>query len=111
MKCGAAMAGAYLGIMAPEICLNNLIAKRQKTMNRAYPNMVDLLIICAESGMSIEHSVRKVSQEIGAESIELAEEMSLLAAEMSYLENRRVAFENLAVRAGIDSIKQLTTVL
>ena len=49
-------------------------------MNRAYPNMVDLLIICAESGMSIEHSVRKVSMEIGSESIEMAEELSLLAA-------------------------------
>jgi tight adherence protein C len=61
--------------------------------------------------MSIEHSVRKVSQEIGAESLELAEEMSLLAAEMSFLENRRVAFENLSIRAGIDAIRQLTTVL
>ena len=73
-------------------------------MNRAYPNMVDLLIICAESGMSIEHAVRKVSMEIGAESIDLAEEMSLLAAEMSYLEHRRDAFENFnyAHRHGVD---------
>jgi tight adherence protein C len=111
MKMGASVGAAYLGIKAPEIFLNNKIAKRQKLMNRAYPNMVDLLIICAESGMSIEHSVRKVSQEIGTESMELAEEMSLLAAEMSFLENRRVAFENLTTRTGIDSIKQLTTVL
>ena len=111
VKFGAAMACAYLGIKAPEIFLNNKIGKRQKTMNRAYPNMVDLLIICAESGMSIEHAVRKVSQEIGAESVELAEEMSLLAAEMSYLENRRVAFENLANRTGIDCVKQLSTVM
>ena len=111
MKFGGAVFAAYLGIKAPEIFLNNKIGKRQKAMNRAYPNMVDLLIICAEAGMSIEHSVRKVSQEIGAESLELAEEMSLLAAEMSFLENRRVAFENLSVRAGIDAIRQLTTVL
>jgi tight adherence protein C len=111
VKFGASMACAYLGIKAPELFLNNKIGKRQKTMNRAYPNMVDLLIICAESGMSIEHAVRKVSQEIGTESIELAEETSLLAAEMSYLENRRVAFENLANRTGLDSIKQLSTVM
>jgi tight adherence protein C len=111
LKVGASVACAYLGIKAPEIFLNNKIGKRQKRMNRAYPNMVDLLIICAESGMSIEHSVRKVSQEIGTESLELAEEMSLLAAEMSFLENRRVAFENLTLRTGIDAIKQLTTVL
>ena len=105
------MACAYLGIKAPEIFLNNKTKKRQKSMSRAYPNMVDLLIICAESGMSIEHAVRKVSMEIGAESIELAEELSLLAAEMSYLEHRRIAFENLNTRTGLDSIKQLTTVL
>jgi tight adherence protein C len=111
LKLCAAMFAAYLGIKAPEIFLSNKIGKRQKVMNRAYPNMVDLLIICAESGMSIEHAVRKVAQEIGSESLEMAEEMSLLAAEMSFLENRRIAFENLSNRCGIDAIKQLTTVM
>jgi len=111
LKIGAAVGAAYLGIKAPELFLSNKIGKRHKVMNRAYPNMVDLLIICAESGMSIEHAVRKVGQEIGNESIELAEEMSLLAAEMSFLENRRMAFDNLTLRTGIDAIKQLTTVL
>jgi len=111
LKIGAAVGAAYLGIKAPELFLSNKIGKRHKVMNRAYPNMVDLLIICAESGMSIEHAVRKVGQEIGNESIELAEEMSLLAAEMSFLENRRMAFDNLTTRTGLDAIKQLTTVL
>jgi tight adherence protein C len=111
LKIAAAIFAAYLGIKAPEIFLSNKKGKRQKSMGRAYPNMVDLLIICAESGMSIEHSVRKVSMEIGSESIELAEELTLLAAEMSYLEHRRTAFENLNLRTGIESIKQLTTVL
>jgi tight adherence protein C len=110
-KICAAIFAAYLGIKAPEIFLSNKRGKRQKSMGRAYPNMVDLLIICAESGMSIEHSVRKVSMEIGSESIEMAEELTLLAAEMSYLEQRRTAFENLNQRTGIESIKQLTTVL
>ncbi len=110
-KICAALFAAYLGIKAPEIFLRNKSSKRKKSMGRAYPNMVDLLIICAESGMSIEHAVRKVSMEIGTESIELAEEMTLLAAEMSFLEQRRTAFENLNARTGLDSIKQLTTVL
>jgi tight adherence protein C len=110
-KICAAIFAAYLGIKAPEIFLSNKRGKRQKSMGRAYPNMVDLLIICAESGMSIEHSVRKVSMEIGSESIEMAEELTLLAAEMSYLEQRRTAFENMNNRTGIESIKQLTTVL
>ena len=110
-KCGASMACAYAGIKAPELFLSNKISKRQKEMGRAYPNMVDLMIICVESGMSIEHAARKVAQEIGAESMALAEEMSLLAAEMSYLESRRIAFENFSMRTGLDAIKQLCTVL
>ena len=111
MKIAVSMGVAYIGIKAPEIYLANKTKKRQLGMNRAYPNMVDLLIICAESGMSIENAVRKVSVEIGAESIDLAEELSLLAAELSYLEHRRNAFENFTNRTGIDAIKQLTTVL
>ena len=102
MKLAISMGVAYLGIKAPEIYLANKTKKRQRSMSRAYPNMVDLLIICAESGMSIETSVRKVSVEIGAESIDLAEELSLLAAELSYLEHRRNAFENFTMRTGID---------
>jgi tight adherence protein C len=111
LKIGIAILAAFIGIKAPEIFLRNKTAKRQKSMSRAYPNMVDLLIICAESGMSIEHAVRRVSLEIGSESIALAEELSLLAAEMSYLEQRRTAFENFNERTGIESIRQLTTVL
>jgi tight adherence protein C len=111
IKIGIAIFAAFIGIKAPEIFLRNKTSKRQKSMGRAYPNMVDLLIICAESGMSIEHAVRRVSLEIGSESIELAEELSLLAAEMSYLEQRRTAFENFNERTGIESIRQLTTVL
>ena len=111
VKVGISIFSAFAGIKAPEIFLRNTTAKRQKSMSRAYPNMVDLLIICAESGMSIEHAVRRVSLEIGSESIALAEELSLLAAEMSYLEQRRTAFENFSARTGIESIRQLTTVL
>ncbi len=111
VKIGAALAAAYLGIKAPEIFLRNQTGKRQNELERAFPNTLDLMLICAESGMSIEHAVRKVSEEIGIESIAMAEEMALLAAEMSYLEDRRVAFENLSQRTGLDSVKSLTTIL
>jgi len=111
IKLGVAIAAAYLGIKAPELFLKNKIQKRQKELERAYPNTLDLLLICAESGMSIEHAVRKVSEEIGAESIAMAEEMSLLAAELSYLSERRQAFDNLNARTGLESIRSLTTVL
>ena len=111
VKIGAAIAASYFGLKAPELFLRNKTIKRRKELERAFPNTLDLLLICAESGMSIEHAVRKVSQEIGVESVAMAEEMALLAAEMSYLADRRLAFENLSARTGLDSIRSLTTVL
>jgi tight adherence protein C len=111
MKLGGVMAAVYLGVKAPEIYLRNATTKRQKSIERAYPNTLDLMLICAESGMSIEHTVRKVSGEIGIESVEMAEEMTLLAAEMSYLPDRRTAFENLNTRTGLESIRSLSTVM
>jgi tight adherence protein C len=108
---GAAMAAAYLGIKAPELYLRNQIGKRQKSMSRAVPDALDLLLICVESGMSIEPAFRKVAQEVGAQSIALAEELSLTTAELSYLPDRRVAYENLGARTGVDALKQIVTVL
>ena len=111
VKIGAAIFAAYLGIKAPELFLRNTIVKRKKQLERAYPNTLDLILICVESGMSIELAARKVSQEIGVESIAMAEEMTLLAAEMSYLAERRMAFENFGARTGLESIRSLITVL
>jgi tight adherence protein C len=111
IKFGVAIAATYMGIKAPEMFLSNTIAKRKKSMERAYPNTLDLLLICVESGMSIEHAFRKVSMEVGVESIPMAEETTLLAAEMSFLPDRRTAFENLGARTGLESIRALVTVL
>ena len=111
IKCGAVIAAAYAGLKAPEIYISNTISKRQKSISRAFPDAMDLLLICVESGMSIEQAFRKVSQEIGIQSIPLAEEITLTTAELSYLPDRRSAYENLYRRTGIDSIKQIVTVL
>jgi tight adherence protein C len=111
VKFGVTLVAMYLGIKAPELFLKNTTAKRQKGMERAYPNTLDLLLICVESGMSLEHSFRKVSLEIGSESIAMAEELTLLAAEMSYLPDRRMAFENFGARTGLESFRALVTVL
>ena len=87
------LGAVYLGVKAPELFLANTIAKRQAKMKRAFPDAMDLLLICVESGMSIEHAFRKVSQEIGMQSGELAEEFALSTAELSFLEDRRVAYQ------------------
>jgi tight adherence protein C len=111
IDCGVAIGMAYIGIKAPEIYLSNQISKRQKSMSRAVPDAMDLLLICVESGMSIEPAFRKVAHEIGIQSIPLAEELTLCTAELSYLPDRRIAFENLAARTGVESLKQISTVL
>lgn len=111
LKIGAVIGAAYIGIKVPEVYLQNLITKRQKSMMKAAPDAMDLLLICVESGMSIEVAFRRVSQEVGCQSIPLAEEFALTTAELSYLPDRRTAYENLAKRTGVESLKQIVTVL
>jgi tight adherence protein C len=110
-KIGAVLAAVYFGLKAPELYVRNQIAKRQKSMGRAFPDAMDLLLICVEAGMSIEHACRKVAEEIGIQSVALAEEFTLTMAELSFLPDRKVAYENLAIRTGIESAKQISTVL
>src|SRR6056297_504509 len=100
-----ASAGAIVGFLLPRLYVHNLIAKRHTSLRRSWPDALDLLLICVESGMSSEAAFRKVAEEIGSQSKELAEEMSLTTAELAYLSDRRQAYENLGTRTGLDSIK------
>ncbi len=111
VKFGAVIAAAYVGLKVPELYISNTIAKRKKSITRAFPDAMDLLLICVESGMSIEHAFRKVGHEIGIQSVPLAEELTLTTAELSFLPDRKTAYENLANRTGVDSVKQIVMVL
>ncbi|MGB3866787.1 MAG: type II secretion system F family protein [Xanthobacteraceae bacterium] len=111
VKIGVCLIAAYLGLQAPMLFLRNAIAKRQLSIRRAFPDALDLLLICVESGMSIEMAFRKVSTEIGLQSVPLAEEFTLTTAELSYLQDRKVAYENLAKRTGIDGVKSVCLAL
>lgn len=110
-RLGIVVGSIYLGTKAPEIFLKNAAKKRQMSIRRAWPDSLDLLLICVESGMSIELAFRRVSQEVGTQSIALAEELTLTTAELSYLPERRAAYENLAIRTGLDTVKSITTAL
>ncbi|MBV0893412.1 type II secretion system F family protein [Paracoccus sp. Z118] len=105
----ASLALAGLGYYLPALYLKNRIDKRQKSIFRAWPNALDLLVICVESGMSIEHAFRKVADEIGDQSKELAEELALTTAELSFLPDRRTAYENLGRRTGLDGVKAVVS--
>lgn len=111
VKIGMCVAAAYLGLQAPMLFLKNAISKRQLSIRRAFPDALDLLLICVESGMSIETAFRKVAIEIGSQSIELAEEFTLTTAELSYLPDRKVAYENLAKRTGLEGVKSVCLAL
>jgi tight adherence protein C len=111
IKVGYCIAAAYLGMKLPGLFLKNKIAKRQLQIRRAFPDALDLLLICVESGMSIEAAFKKVAAEIGSQSIALAEELTLTTAELSYLPDRKQAYENLAKRTNLDGVKSVCMAL
>jgi tight adherence protein C len=111
IKVGMCILAAYLGLQAPMLFLKNAIGKRQLSIRRAFPDALDLLLICIESGMSVETAFRKVSVEIVTQSVALSEEFTLTTAELSYLQDRKVAYENLAKRTGLEGVKSVCLAL
>ena len=111
MRFGIGLFAGYIGLQLPGVYLSNCIQKRQASMRRAFPDALDLLLICVESGMALEPAVSRVGAEVGVQSVELAEEFAIVTAELSYLPQRRTALENFTARTGLDAVKQLTTVL
>jgi tight adherence protein C len=111
VKVGLAVGAGYIGFYLPNMFIQNLVQRRQTSIKSAFPDALDMLLICVQSGMSVEAAFQKVSGEVGAQSLELAEELSLTTAELSYLQDRRQAFENWGKRTGIPGIKAVATAL
>ena len=111
VKIGLCIAAAYTGMHLPLVILKNKIQRRQLSIRRAFPDSLDLLLICVESGMSIEAAFKKVSDEVGSQSVALAEELMLTTAELSYLPDRRQAYENLAKRTDLEGVKSVCMAL
>jgi len=111
VKVGICIVAAYAGMHLPLMFLKNRIARRQLSIKRAFPDSLDLLLICVESGMSIEAAFRKVSDQVGSQSVALAEELTLTTAELSYLPDRRQAYDNLAKRTDLDGVKSVCMAL
>jgi len=107
IKIGLALVAGYLGFYLPNMFVENLVQRRQTSIKNAFPDALDMLLICVQSGMSVEAGFGKVASEVGSQSLELAEELSLTTAELSYLQERRQAFK----RTGIAGIKAVATAL
>ncbi|MCX7306143.1 MAG: type II secretion system F family protein [Hyphomicrobiales bacterium] len=102
---------AYAGFYAPVLYVNNRATKRKQSIQMAWPDALDLMLICVESGMSVEAAIKKVADEICGQSVALAEEFILTNAELSYLPERKQAYENLSNRTGLDSVKSVSQAL
>lgn len=102
---------AYAGFYLPNVYITNLANKRKASIKKAWPDALDLTLICVESGMSVEAAFKRVSEEIGSQSIPLAEELVLLGAELSFLSERRKAYENITERTGLESVAAVSQAL
>ena len=110
-KIAACFFALTAGYYAPNLYISNIAQKRRESIVQAFPDALDLMLICVESGMSIEAAIAKVGAEVGSASMELAEELSLLTAELSYLPERRLAYEGLARRTNHPGIRSVVTAM
>ncbi len=110
-KLAAVVGGVAFGFYAPNLYLKNLADKRRAKIMEAFPDSLDMMLICVEAGMSIEMALQRVGQEIAPASVELAEEFALTTAELSYLPERRQAYENLARRTNHPGVKAVAMAL
>ena len=107
----AVMGGICLGFFAPELYVSNLTKKRQVSLSKGLPDALDLLVICAESGLSLDVALERVANEIGGANSELAEELSLTSIELGFLPERRQALVNLNRRTNLPSIRGVVNTL
>lgn len=105
------IAGLGLGAYAPEMFVKNAIAKRQKLMQAGLPDAIDLLVICAEAGLSLDAALTRVSQEVHRASPEIADEIGLTAVELGFLPERRQALDNLLKRCPLPAVRGIVNTL
>lgn len=110
-KLMAFAAAIGLGYKGPELYIGNLITKRTDAIRKGLPDALDLLVICAEAGLTVDASFNRVARELGRAYPELGDEFALTAIELSFLAERRQAFENLAWRVNLEAVKGVTTTM
>jgi len=112
LKRYALVAGTLvLSYKAPDIYLKNAITKRTDAIRKGLPDALDLLVICAEAGLTVDAAFHRVAKELGRAYPELGDEFTLTAIELGFLTERRQAFENLATRVELDAIKGVVTTM
>jgi tight adherence protein C len=110
-RSGATMAALVLGYKAPDLFVQNKRTKRTDAIRKGLPDALDLLVICAEAGLTVDAAFSRVSKELGRAYPELGEEFALTSIELGFLTERRQAFENLAYRVNLESVKGVVTTM
>ncbi|HAU22858.1 MAG TPA: pilus assembly protein TadC [Erythrobacter sp.] len=110
-RVGAMGALLFLGYKGPEIYLKNLSSKRTTEIQKGLPDALDLLVICAEAGLTIDAAFNRVAKELGRAYSELGDEFALTAIELSFLNERKKAFDNLAYRVDLDAVRGVVTTM
>lgn len=106
-----ALGAALIGYMAPNTVLKNITQRRVQRVQKGLPDALDLMVICAEAGLSLDATLNRVSRELEATWPELAEEFGITAAELTFLPDRRQAFDNLNARTNMASIRGVVNTL
>lgn len=110
-RLGAFAISVFLSYKGPELFLSNKAAKRTKEIQKGLPDALDLLVICAEAGLTVDAAFNRVAKELGRAYPELGDEFALTAIELSFLNERRMAFNNLAYRVNLEAVKGVVTTM
>jgi len=110
-RLGAFAMSMFLAYKGPELYLSNKASKRTKEIQKGLPDALDLLVICAEAGLTVDAAFNRVAKELGRAYPELGDEFALTAIELSFLNERRMAFNNLAYRVNLEAVKGVVTTM
>jgi len=108
---GLVAASFVLSYKFPDLYLKNKITKRSHAIRKGLPDALDLLVICAEAGLTVDAAFHRVAKELGKAYPELGDEFALTAIELGFLTDRRMAFENLSNRIDLDAIRGVVTTM
>ncbi|HEY0027731.1 MAG TPA: type II secretion system F family protein [Allosphingosinicella sp.] len=108
---GLVAATVLIFYKAPDIWLKNKITKRTNAVRKGLPDALDLLVICAEAGLTVDAAFNRVARELGKAYPELGDEFALTSIELGFLTDRRSAFENLAGRVDLDALRGVVTTM
>ena len=110
-RVGALALVIFLAYQGPELFLKNKATKRTDAIRKGLPDALDLLVICAEAGLTVDAAFNRVAKELGRAYPELGDEFALTAIELSFLNERKKAFDNLAFRVNLEAVKGVVTTM